>query len=155
MKRLLFCLVAGTVWFILFTSSHVFAAQERRVALVIGNGAYKSAPLRNPVNDASDMADALERLGFSVSLKTDANQRNMKQAIRSFGKLLRDGGVGLFYFAGHGIQVKGSNYLIPIGAQIESESDVEYEAVDAGRVLGKMEDAGNNLNIKKSERHPA
>ena len=147
MKRLIFCLVIVTVWLIHFTSSPSLSATDRRIALVIGNGAYKSAPLRNPVNDATDMADALERLGFSVSLKTDANQRNMKQAIRAFGKQLRKGGVGLFYFAGHGVQVKGSNYLIPIGAQIESESDVEYEAVDAGRVLGKMEDAGNNLNI--------
>ena len=132
---------------LMFFPYPVFAAQERRIALVIGNGAYQSAPLRNPVNDASDIADSLERLGFSVSLKTDANQRKMKQAIRVFGKQLRNGGVGLFYFAGHGIQVKGTNYLIPIGAEIESEGDVEFEAVDAGRVLAKMEDAGNNLNI--------
>ena len=147
MKRLIFCLVVVTVWLIHFTSSPVLAAQERRIALVVGNGAYKSAPLRNPVNDATDIADALGKLGFSVSLKTDANQRNMKQAIRVFGKQLRKGGVGLFYFAGHGIQVKGTNYLIPIGAQIESEADVEYEAVDAGRVLAQMEEAGNSLNI--------
>lgn len=132
---------------LLFFPYPAFSAQGNRIALVIGNGAYKSAPLRNPVNDASDIADALERLGFSVALKTDVNQRSMKKAIRAFGKQLRKGGVGLFYFAGHGIQAKGTNYLIPIGAQIESESDVEYEAVDAGRVLGKMEDATNNLNI--------
>jgi len=124
-----------------------FSAHENRIALVIGNGAYKAAPLRNPVNDASDIAGALESLGFSVSLKTDTDQRSMERAIRDFGKQLRTGGVGLFYYAGHGIQVKGRNYLIPIGAAIESESDVKYESVDAGRVLGKMEDAGNNLNI--------
>ncbi len=147
MKRIVIWLTIVTVWLIHLTSSPVLSAQDRRIALVIGNGAYKSAPLRNPVNDASDIADALERLGFSVSLKTDANQRNMKKAIRAFGKQLRKGGVGLFYFAGHGIQVKGSNYLIPIGAEIETEPDVEYEAVDAGRVLAQMEDAGNNLNI--------
>ena len=147
MKRLIFCLVVLTVWLIHFTSSPVLAVQDRRIALVIGNGAYKSAPLRNPVNDAGDIADALGKLGFSVSLKTDANQRSMKRAIRAFGKQLRKGGVGLFYFAGHGIQVKGTNYLIPIGAQIESEADVEYEAVDAGRVLAQMEEAGNSLNI--------
>ncbi|MEE8383301.1 MAG: SUMF1/EgtB/PvdO family nonheme iron enzyme [Thermodesulfobacteriota bacterium] len=82
-----------------------------------------------------------------MTIGTDANQRNMKQAIRRFGKQLRKGGVGLFYFAGHGIQVKGSNYLIPIGAEIETEPDVEYEAVDAGRVLAQMEDAGNSLNV--------
>jgi len=129
------------------SSTPALSAQDRRIALVIGNGAYKSDPLRNPVNDATDIADALKKLGFSVSLKTDANQRNMKQAIRAFGKKLRKGGVGLFYFAGHGVQVKGTNYLIPIGAQIESEADVEYEAVDAGRVLAQMEEAENSLNI--------
>ena len=147
MKRLIFCLVVVTVWLIHLTSSPVLAAQEKRIALVIGNGAYKSDPLRNPVNDATDIAGALEGLGFSVSLKTDADQRNMKQAIRVFGKQLRKGGVGLFYFAGHGVQVRGINYLIPTGAQIESEADVEYEAVDAGRVLAQMEEAENSLNI--------
>jgi len=147
MKRLIFCIMVVTVWLIHLTSSPVLAAQEKRIALVIGNGAYKSAPLRNPVNDAGDIADVLEKLGFSVALKTDADQRSMERAIRDFGKKLRTGGVGLFYYAGHGIQVKGRNYLIPIGAAIESESDVKYESVDAGRVLGKMEDAGNSLNV--------
>jgi len=71
MKRLIFCLVVVTVWLIHFTPSPVLSAQERRIAPVIGKGAYKSAPLRNPVNDAIDMADALEQLDFSVVLKTD------------------------------------------------------------------------------------
>ncbi len=147
MKRLSICLSIVTLLLSHLSSNPALSAQERRIALVIGNGTYKSAPLRNPVNDATDIADALGKFGFSVSLKTDANQRNMKQAILAFGKQLRNGGVGLFYFAGHGIQVKGTNYLIPIGAQIESEGDVEFEAVDAGRVLAKMEDAANDLNI--------
>jgi len=72
----------------------------------------------------------------------------MEKAIRNFGKRLRKyGGVGLFYYAGHGMQINGRNYLIPVDAEIDTESDVNFEAVDAGRVLGKMEDAGNNLNI--------
>lgn len=71
----------------------------------------------------------------------------MEDAVRNFGKKLRKGGVGLFYYAGHGIQVNGKNYLIPIDAKIESESDVKYESVDAGRILGKMEDAENDVNI--------
>ena len=127
-----------------------FAAQptnERRIALVIGNSAYKSSPLRNPVNDAQDIAAALKKLGFDVMHSENADQITMKRAIRQFGRKLREGGIGLFYYAGHGVQVKGRNYLIPIGAQIETESEVEYEAVDAGRVLGQMEDAGNDLNI--------
>jgi hypothetical protein len=71
----------------------------------------------------------------------------MEKSIRAFGKELRSGGVGLFYFAGHGVQVQGRNYLIPIDATIETESEVKYESVDAGRVLGQMADAKNNMNI--------
>src|SRR5437660_866105 len=95
----------------------VTVAQERpsgpesRIALVIGNAAYKDAPLTNPTNDARDMATTLSQLGFSVTLKENADQRSMKQAIRQFGTELRGGGVGLFYFAGHGVQFKGRNYL--------------------------------------------
>jgi hypothetical protein len=120
---------------------------ERRIALVIGNGAYKSAPLRNPVNDAKDIGDALTNLGFTVIIKTNVDQRIMEETIREFGKKLRSGGVGLFYFAGHGLQVDGRNYLLPIGADIESEGDVKYEAVDTGRVIAQMEEAENGLNI--------
>jgi len=124
-----------------------YGAQEQRIALVIGNSNYLYAPLRNPVNDANDMAAALRKLGFRVTLRTDAARRTMKEAIRVFGKALQSGGVGLFYYAGHGIQSRGSNYLIPVHAEIQSEADVEYEAIDAGRVLAQMEMAGNNLNI--------
>ena len=118
-----------------------------RLALAIGNSAYQTAPLKNPTNDAQDMAATLRNLGFEVILKTNADQRTMEDAIRSFGRQLRNGGIGLFYFAGHGVQMGGRNYLMPVDARIESESDVKYEAVDAGRVLGKMEDAENQLNI--------
>jgi len=122
-------------------------AKQRRTALIIGNGNYKLAPLNNPVNDAQDIAHSLKGLGFSVILKTNANQRTMERAIRDFGKELRGGGVGLFYFAGHGVQVRGNNYLVPVEAEIESEGDVKYETVDAGLILAKMEDAANGLNI--------
>lgn len=121
--------------------------EKIRHALVIGNSAYKTSPLKNPVNDARDFAEALKKLGFDVILKENADQRTMEKAIGKFGRQLRGGGAGLFYFAGHGMQVNGRNYLIPVDVEIESESDVKYESVDAGRVLGKMEDAGNELNI--------
>ena len=134
--------------------SHIYAdrgigvaAKSGRFALVIGNGAYETAPLRNPANDARDMAALLERKGFAVDLQTDADQRQMEEAIRTFGKSLRDGGVGLFFYAGHGMQVDGSNYLIPVGTNIEMEAEVRYEAVDANRVLSMMESAGNDLNM--------
>ena len=119
----------------------------QRLALVIGNSAYQTAPLKNPLNDAEDMAVNLKNLGFEIIIKKNADQRTMEDTIRYFGKQLRNGGVGLFYFTGHGMQVNGRNYLIPIDAKIESENDVKYEAVDAGRVLGQMEDAENKINI--------
>ncbi len=123
------------------------APQDKRVALVIGNGAYKEGPLKNPVNDASDMAAALRRLGFNVTLLKDATMKQMEAAVRDFGLKLRGGGTGLFYYAGHGLQVGGNNYLVPVNAVIQSESDVKYGCLDAGLVLGKMEDAGNGLNL--------
>ena len=139
---------------LILCSFAALSAEERgiklhvdRLALVIGNSAYQTAPLKNPLNDAQDMAATLKKLGFKVILKKNADQRTMEDTIRYFGRQLRNGGVGLFYFAGHGVQVAGRNYLMPVDARIESESDVKYEAVDAGRVLGKMEDAENQLNI--------
>lgn len=131
---------------ILFCSI-AYAASSQRVALVIGNGQYSSSPLSNPVNDATDMAAALKRLGFSVILKTNAGLRDMEEAIKDFGTRLRRGDVGLFYFAGHGVQISGTNYLIPIGARINKDTDVKYETVDAGRILDEMANAGNDLNI--------
>ncbi len=120
---------------------------ETRLALVIGNGAYKNSPLRNSVNDARDMTEALKKLGFEVIYKKNSGLRAMEKAVRKFGKRLKNGGAGLFYFAGHGVQTEGKNYLIPVGAEIEQETDVKYEAMDAGRVLDAMYNAENRLNI--------
>jgi hypothetical protein len=123
-------------------------ASARRIALVIGNGAYTNAPpLKNPPNDASDMAVTLKALGFDVASGINVNQRDMKRLIREFGQSLKAGGAGLFYYAGHGAQLNGRNYLVPTGAMIEKENDLEYEAVDAGLVLDEMFAAGNQLNI--------
>jgi uncharacterized caspase-like protein len=83
--------------------------------------------------------------GFQVILRENINQRGMKQAVREFGDRLRAGSVGLVYFAGHGIQVKGRNYLVPIGSEIQCEDNVEDESVDVNLVLEKMEAAGNRL----------
>jgi hypothetical protein len=124
------------------------ANNGKRIALVIGNGAYTSAPpLRNPPNDARDMAAALKALGFDVTSGINVNQRDMKRLIREFGQKLKAGGSGLFYYAGHGVQSKGRNYLIPIDAEIQSEAEVEDSGVDVGLVLNFMDDAQNGLNI--------
>ena len=125
----------------------IAAVAERRTALVIGNAAYDFGSLRNPVNDATDIAAALRQLGFEVSLQPNADLRVMHEAIETFSRQLRQGGAGLFYFAGHGVQVGGENYLIPIRARISRQQDVQYEAVPVGRILGGMEDAENQLNI--------
>ncbi|MBU2548274.1 MAG: SUMF1/EgtB/PvdO family nonheme iron enzyme [Proteobacteria bacterium] len=125
----------------------IMAAPERRVALVIGNGAYKTAPLKNPVNDARDIATALKELGFEVIHKENADKRAMIEAIDLFYARLVKADVGLFFFSGHGMQVKGRNFLIPVDARVQTETDVEFESVDAGRVLGKMESAQAEVNI--------
>jgi Caspase domain len=120
---------------------------NQRVALVIGNAAYKEAPLTNPVNDARAIAQALKESGFTVILRENTDQRGMLAALREFGDKLRGGGTGLFYYAGHGMQIKGRNYLIPVGANVDREDEVAYSAVDAQAVLDKMESAGNAANI--------
>ena len=120
---------------------------EQRIALVIGNGRYKDSPLINPINDARAMATALAAAGFKVTTRENAGRDVMQAALRDFGDALRNGGVGLFYYAGHAVQVKGRNYLIPIDANIEREDEVAYGGIDANQVLDKMESAGNRLNI--------
>jgi Caspase domain len=122
--------------------------KERRLALVIGNAAYPFAPLRNSLNDARDFAAALKDSGFDVTILENAKLRDTRNALRDFGDRLKaQGGVGLFYYAGHGMQVKGRNYLIPVAAQIEREDEVEFESLDANQVLEKLDSAGNRFNI--------
>jgi tetratricopeptide (TPR) repeat protein len=124
------------------------ANNGKRIALVIGNGAYTNAPpLKNPPNDARDMAATLKALGFEVSSGVNLSQREMKRLIREFGQKLKGGGNGLFYYAGHGVQARGRNYIIPVDADIQSEADVEDSGVDVGLVLNYMDDAQNGLNI--------
>src|SRR5262245_24855462 len=123
------------------------AADEPRLALVVGNSAYKIDPLKNPVNDAEDMARALQSLGFKVTLRKNATYRQLIEAINEFGRELKKGGVGLFYFAGHGVQSKGRNYLIPVNANVDGEEELEFETVDANRLLAVMDQAENRVNI--------
>ena len=121
-----------------FGTPHAAVSAEQKVALVIGNSAYPTSRLRNPVNDAKAMAEKLRALGFDVVLRTDSSQRDMTRAISQFGQKLALGSVGLFYYAGHGMQVRGKNYLIPIDAEIETEGSVSSEAVDVDLVLNQL-----------------
>lgn len=152
MRQLLFIVV-----FILASVPIGGAAQQRlassdlsesRIALVIGNANYKDAPLANPMNDARAVAKALNESGFQVKIHTNLTQAQMRRAIREFGdELHAKQGVGLFYFAGHGVQISNRNFLIPVGADIQREYEVEDQAVDAGSVLAMMESAKAPVNI--------
>ena len=151
MKKMLIILLALSVIFPGATQSNFrvneIKASEKRVALIIGNGNYEESPLKNPVNDARDMAQVLRRLNFEVMLKENLTQNDMKRAIRDFGAQIRNVGIALFYYAGHGAQVKGQNYLIPLKAIINSEEEVEFESVDLGYVLAQMENAKSRTNL--------
>jgi len=118
-----------------------------RVALVIGNAAYGSAPLPNPVNDAADMAKALEKAGFTVIRRENASLKEMHLALREFGDRLGKTSTGLFYFAGHGVQVRGRNYLLPVDADIAREDEAAFQSLDLAAVMEKLDSARNPVNI--------
>jgi len=141
--RIAFCLAALA----LISSTSGMAATGRRVALVVGNGAYQDAPLSNPVNDAKDIAEALQKVGFEVTLKTNADKRTMIEAIEAFGDQIAGAEAALFYFSGHGVQIKGENYILPTGYRISSEVDVEFECINAYRLIKRLEGPMSRVNI--------
>lgn len=128
-------------------SQQLVETPQNRLALVIGNANYPSQRLSNPVNDANDVAAKLKTLGFDVLLLTDATKRQMEEKIQEFGAKAADYEVALFYYAGHGIQYKGRNFLIPVNVELNSPSDIEYDCTEANRVLAKMEEAQCQTNI--------
>jgi uncharacterized caspase-like protein len=135
------CTIAGSLW---AQSSH---AAADRVALVIGNGAYENAAqLANPPNDASDVATALRHIGFDVVEGHDLTKRDMEGKIREFGRKLDSAGLALFFYAGHGLQVSGRNYLVPIDAKLDRSADLNFEAFDVNLVLQQME-AEKRVNL--------
>ncbi len=119
---------------------------DAKLALVIGNGSYR-LPLNNALNDADDMARTLRQLGFQVLLRKDLDLRQMEEAVRTFGDQLQVSAVGLFYYAGHGVQVGGFNYLVPIDAHIKREDEIKYQSLSADLVLEKMRSAEGRTNI--------
>ena len=116
------------------------ASAERRVALVIGNAAYKHAPaLANPANDAKAVTAALERLGFEVVSGFDLSNADLRKTVRSFADKLNGADVALFFYAGHGLQVGGENFLIPVDAAIQTEADLDFNAVKMDLVSRQMD----------------
>jgi hypothetical protein len=111
----------------------------RRTALVIGNGAYTDERLANAVNDAEAVARTLQEIGFSVTLVRNADKRAIDEAVEAFSRRLGPGEIGLFYFSGHGVQVDGENYLVPINAQLSRQADAQYDAVPLGKVINAVE----------------
>lgn len=124
-------------------------SQEKRLALVVGIKDYNKAEARltNPVNDADDMAKALEEVGFEVIKKTNLNRIELEKAINEFGDKLTNYEVGLFYYSGHGIQYKNENYLVPKDANMTMETQVAYQCVNLGNVLSIMEGAQTKTNL--------
>lgn len=118
-----------------------------RVALLVGNNQYAATPLRNAVNDARDLAEALKELGFKVIVRENASRREMIEGIREFGQALEGASTALFFYAGHAMQFKDRNYLIPIDAAMGSEEDITFFSVEIGQIFDRMDRARTRFNF--------
>lgn len=127
------------------------ATAEKRIALVVGNSAYQNITrLDNPRNDATLMAETLSGLGFTLiggSAQLDLDKAALDIDVQNFGRQIQGADVALFYYAGHGVQVNGSNYLVPVGANPTREADVDFQMVDINLVLRQMQGSGTRLNV--------
>ncbi len=140
-RRLLLALLAATALM-------ANAAWAKNYALLIGNSHYSIGELDNPANDANDLANTLRAIGFETTVKVNVDSNNMKSLIRDFGeKLKSNDGIGLFFYAGHGVQVNGENYMLPVGFPFKNEEEVEKNAVQANMVLRYMEESKNRVNV--------
>jgi uncharacterized caspase-like protein len=122
-------------------------AANDRVALLIGNNSYGSAPLRNAVNDAHDLGEALKELGFKVIVRENTTRKDMIDAIREFGAAIEGANTALFFYAGHAMQFKDRNYLIPIDAAMGSEDDITFFSVEIGQIFDRMDRARTRFNF--------
>ena len=123
------------------------ALTEERIALVIGNAAYRTDPLDNPVNDARLIASSLKQSGFTVALHENLDRRALIEALRDFGSRLGENTIAVLYYAGHGLQLRDRNYLIPVDAEIRSEDEIPIAGLDLGFILGRMSAARSRINI--------
>ena len=130
--------------FVLLLSGQGSAHAAARLALVIGNAHYASASaLSNPTNDADDLSTALRSLGFEVIERSDATRATMADAVREFSEKLEGVDTALFFYAGHGVQVNGDNYLVPVDAKINGPADVRFDTINLNDIMGEMEGKGH------------
>ncbi|MEK6593822.1 MAG: caspase family protein, partial [Pseudomonadota bacterium] len=119
-----------------------------KLALVVGNSKYKEAPLKNPANDARAIGETLRQTGFEVTVKLDAGRAELAAAVQTYvQELAKRKGVGLFYFAGHGVQLAWRNYMLPVDADIDTVADIPTQAVEVGGLLKGIGSAANPLNV--------
>lgn len=123
------------------------ATTEERLALVIGNAAYRTDPLDNPINDARLIASSLQRSGFNVTLRENLDRTALLGALREFGNRLNENTIAVLYYAGHGLQLRDRNYLIPVDAEIRSEDEIPITGIDLSFILGRMSAARSRINI--------
>ncbi len=134
------CIVVLSIFCLLLSISATSSHADRRVALVIGNGGYQHAsPLKNPTNDATDLGVALKKLGFEVSVGLDLDRARMHETLQGFARQINGAELALFFYAGHALQVSGTNYLLPADARLQTEGDIEFETISLNVVLRHME----------------
>lgn len=138
---------AGAAPLLAAACSRVQAAPAQRVALVIGNAAYKVGALKNPVNDAKAMGDSLRSLGFEVTQRENASLRDMLDAFQRFSIQSQSADVRVVYYAGHGVQVKGRNYLLPVDTDIQAEDEMPSKSADLNTFLERLGGMKNGINV--------
>jgi len=146
-RRLLGCVAAALGAAAIPARPSLAQPTEGRIALVIGNGAYRNAPLKNPVNDAGAMAERLKQLGFTVMLHENTTFTQLLEALREFSVKAATNAVRLVFYAGHGIQSKGRNYLVPIDADVQSEDEISTKSADIGELLDRLGTIKHGINI--------
>jgi len=131
----------------LAAATRAHAASVQRMALVIGNAAYKVGALKNPVNDAQAIAGSLRKLGFDVTQRENTSLRDMLESFRQFAVQGQNADVRVVYYAGHGLQVKGKNYLLPVDTEIRDEEEVQAKSADLNEFLKRLSEIKNGINV--------
>ena len=139
--------IAVTLFGAGLASAYDFVSGEVRTALVIGNANYRVAPLKNPLNDAQAVAAALRQLGFRVILREDTSQRELLDAMREFSRRAAKSQVRMVYYAGHGVQLKGRNYLMPVDAELQSEDEIIQKGADITELLERLGTLPDGVNL--------